>query len=204
MAKTAAGTRTRGTRRSARDRRQQILEVSTALFREKGYHATSLDDIADRIGFTKPAIYYYFKSKEDLLFTIVDEIVETALARMRGIAEREGSIVERLHDLVAENTRVILENIEANTVFYNERGLLSKEREEQVREREREYTKVVRDLYAEGVARGELLDVDPGIATATLFGASIWTYRWFDPNGRRSIDEVAQGVADLLLKGFRA
>jgi TetR/AcrR family transcriptional regulator, cholesterol catabolism regulator len=189
--------------RNGLGRREEIISVSTTLFREKGYHTTSLDDIADRIGFTKPAIYYYFKSKEEILFAIVDNVVRGALERMRAIADRNGSPADRLHDLLVENTRVVLENIEANTVFYNERGLLSAERERAIREREREYTNVVLDLYIEGVEAGELLDIDPRVATATLLGASIWAHRWFDGRGRLSIDQVADGVADLLQSGYR-
>ncbi|MEX1171079.1 MAG: TetR/AcrR family transcriptional regulator [Chloroflexota bacterium] len=185
-------------------RKAEIIAVSTALFREHGYHATSLDDIAGRIGFTKPAIYYYFKSKEDILFAIVDNVVGGALERMREIAARDASPVERLHALLVENTRVVLENIEANTVFYNERGLLSPERERDIRDREREYTQVLRDLYIEGVASNDFLDIDPRVATATLLGASIWAYRWFDATGRLSVDEVAEDVARLLMSGYLA
>lgn len=198
----AAG-RVRTKEKAATRRREEIIATATSLFTEKGYHETSLDDIADRVGFTKPAIYYYFRGKEDILFTIVDSIVESGLQRIRSIAGRDGSPAERLHDLLAENTRVILENIEPNTVFYNSRGLLSAEREEAIRERERKYTAVVRDLYAEGVKAGELADVDPAVATSTLLGASIWSYRWFDPHGRLSRDTVARDVADLLTNGFR-
>lgn len=189
---------------SGNRRRAQIIEVSTALFREKGYHTTSLDDIADRIGFTKPAIYYYFKSKEDILFAIVEDVVNGAQERMLAIAESEAPTVERLHRLLVENTKVVLENLDANTVFYNERGLLSPERERMIREREREYTRLVRDIYAEGVKQGELTDVDPTVATSTLLGASIWAYRWFDPEGRLSVDQIAEEVARLLLSGYRA
>jgi AcrR family transcriptional regulator len=184
-------------------RRQQIIDVATGLFRQKGYYATSLDDIADTIGFTKPAIYYYFKSKDDILFAIIDDIVDQGLQRIQAVASREGSAAERLHDLLVENTRVILENLDANTVFYNERGLLSPEHERGIRAREREYTQIVADLYVEGVANGEFIDVDPHIATSTLLGASIWSYRWFDPEGELSIDEIAEGIARILLEGYR-
>lgn len=183
-------------------RKSQIIDTATSLFHEKGYHETSLDDIADRVGFTKPAIYYYFNSKDDILFAIVDSIVESALKRIRDIARQEGSAAERLHELLAENTSVILENIEANTVFYNSRGFLTEERERDVREREREYTGVVRDLYVEGVRAGELLDIDATVATSTLLGASIWSYRWFAPQGRLSREQVARDVATLLMNGF--
>ena len=61
----------------------------------------------------------------------------------------------------------------------------------------------VADLYVEGVANGEFIDVDPHIATSTLLGASIWSYRWFDPEGELSIDEIAEGIARILLEGYR-
>lgn len=184
-------------------RRAQIIDVSTALFRDGGYQHTSVEDIADRIGFTKPAIYYYFKAKEDILFAIVDEIVERALERMKAIAETDQSPAAKMHNLLAENTRVILQNINANTVFYNERGLLSVEREQAIRERERQYTGLVRQIYVDGVQAGEFFDVNPAVATNTLLGASIWTYRWFDPAGPLSIDDVAEQIATFVLRGFR-
>lgn len=190
-----------GGRRSGR--RQQIIDVSTSLFRRNGYHATSLDDIAEEIGFTKPAIYYYFDSKEDILFEIVDGIVDKGLERTRSIASGDSPAADRLHALLVENTRVTLENLEANSVFYNERGLLSPEREQAIRLREREYTGVVRQLFLDGVSEGDLVEADATVATATLLGASIWVYRWFDPAGRLKIDEVADEIARLLLGGYR-
>lgn len=185
------------------DRRTQILRVATTLFREKGYHRTSLDDIADQVGFTKPAIYYYFDSKEELLFAIVDGVVSGALERVQRIAAQDLSPLERMNAILVENTRVVLEHIDANTAFYNERGLLSPERERMVRDRERAYTNVVREIYIEGVRSGDLLDIDPNVAISTLLGATIWVYRWYRPNGRLSIDETANSVAELLLNGYR-
>lgn len=184
-------------------RRGEIINVATRLFRERGYHVTSLDDLAEAIGFTKPAIYYYFDSKEDILFAIVEEIVDRAIERMQRIAEGGGSPTELLHALLVENTLVILENLDANTVLYNERGLLSEEREQALRRRERDYSQILLRLYEEGVAAGEFVDVDPALATNTLFGGSIWTHRWFTPGGRLPAAEVARHIADLLVEGVR-
>ena len=186
------------------DRRAQILRIATELFREKGYHGTSLEDIADRVGFTKPAIYYYFDSKEDLLFAIVERVVSRALERVQRIRAQGSPPLERMHAILVENTRVVLEHIDENTAFYNERGLLSPERERMVRDIERAYTQILRDTYADGVRSGDLLDINPSIAVSTLLGATIWVYRWFRPGGRLSIEEVAESVADLLLNGYRA
>ncbi|WP_218021673.1 TetR/AcrR family transcriptional regulator [Nocardia harenae] len=179
------------------------MATAIDLFHSKGYRETSLGDIAEVIGFTKPAIYYYFKGKEDILFEIVDSNVDAALSRIRAISGRGGSPAERLYDLLVANTVAVLGNLKPNTIFYSSRGMLSPEREHDIRQREREYTRVVRDLYAEGVAAGELLDVDPAVATSTLLGASIWSYTWFDPEGRLPRDRVAEEIARLLMSGFR-
>jgi AcrR family transcriptional regulator len=186
------------------DRRSQILRIATGLFREKGYNGTSLEDIADRVGFTKPAIYYYFDSKEDLLFAIVEGVVSGALARVRAIQAQNLPPRERMTAILTANTRVVLEHLDENTAFYNERGLLSPERERMVRDIERAYTQVLRDTYSEGVLSGDLLDIDPTVAVSTLLGATIWVYRWFRPGGRLSIEQVAESVAELLLNGYRA
>lgn len=200
MSKSTAPPTTDG--RTRTDRKSQILDVSTALFREKGYHATSLDDIADHIGFTKPAIYYYFDSKEDILFSIVEEIVDRALERITEIASRDDSPTQKLHDLLVANTRAVLESLDGNSVFYNERGLLSPERERAIRDREREYTRVIRQIYIDGVKAGEFLDLPPTVATSTLLGASIWSYRWFDAEGSRTTDQIAEDIAALLMNGY--
>lgn len=193
-----------GSKADGVSRRVQILQVATELFRQGGYHSTSLDDIANAIGFTKPALYYYFDSKEDILFTIVSTHVDQALAWVRAIAAGQGTASERLHELLQASVRAVLENRDANTVFYDERNAMSPTREADMRQRERAYTKVVRDLYEEGVRSGEFVDRNPTVVTATIMGASIWAYRWYDDAGSLSIDDVAEEIWSLLAKGYLA
>lgn len=184
------------------NRKSQIIDVSTSLFREKGYHAASLDDVAERIGFTKPAIYHYFSSKEDILFEVIEQIVDRALQRMVAIAARPSSPTDKLRDVIIANTEAILENLDAHIVFFNARGLLSPDREDTIIESERIYTRVVRKIYQDGISAGEFLDIDPMVATSTILGASSWAYRWFDPHGRRTAKEVAHDVAALTMNGY--
>lgn len=188
---------------NSNDRLAEIVSAATVLFRNKGYHATTLDDIAHQVGFTKTAIYHYCNSKEDILFAIVEEVAQEALHRIGAIAERDAPVVERLHAILVENARVVLENLDANAVFHSEGSLLSPARASMVRQRVREYTQLVRDLYVTGVANGELLDINPAVATATLLGATTWVYRWFNPQGRLSREQVAEQVAELLMAGYR-
>jgi TetR/AcrR family transcriptional regulator, cholesterol catabolism regulator len=192
--KTAAG----------RERREEILRVAERLFHKNGYHATSLDDVADAIGFTKPAIYHYFKSKEDILFEIREAIIRDALERTEDVLILDASPAEQLRALLVGHTQMVLQNRRANKIYYEEQGLLSPSRERQIRRLERRYEEVARGLYVDGVAAGELRDIDPAVAIATILGACNWAYRWFRPRGRLKADELAEVMVDLLMNGFVA
>lgn len=186
--------------RSGRGR--EILEVATRLFYEKGYHETTLADIAEVIGFTKPAIYYYYDSKEDLLFEIRDRIVRAALDRVREIIAAEEDPLRRLRAILRNHLGTLLANAEANIVFHEERGVLSEEREESIRQHERRYDRLIREVYAAGVAEGRFRDVDPTIAVGMLLGACNWTYRWFREGGAVSEDDVTDSILGLLSQGY--
>jgi TetR/AcrR family transcriptional regulator, cholesterol catabolism regulator len=198
------GAPTRGKTAAGRERREEILRVAERLFHQNGYHATSLDDVADAIGFTKPAIYHYFQSKEDILFEIRDAIIRYAIDRSQEVLSTAATPIDRLTGLLVVHTQTVLENRRANKIYYEEQGLLSADRERKIRQLERRYEKVLRKLYEEGVAAGELRDVDPAIAVATLLGACNWAYRWYRPRGRLKSHELAEVMVDFLMNGYRA
>lgn len=182
-------------------RRREILDVAERLFAKHGYASTSMDDVAEAVGVTKPAIYHYFRSKDDILLEIRQSIIDEALERVEGILEQDGSPARKLADLLVSHTETVLRRRRANKIFHEEHGLLSPERERSISGKDRRYEQVLRQLYAEGVEAGELRDVDPGIAVATLLGASNWSYRWFRPRGTYGADEMAALIVDLLLEG---
>lgn len=193
----------RGPTAAGEERRQEILRVAERLFHQDGYHATSLDDVAEVIGFTKPAIYHYFESKEDILFELRDRIIREALDRAAEITKQGGTSAEQFTAVLVAHTRTVLEERRANKIYYEEQGLLSGDRERRIREHERRYELVLRDLYTQGVADGDLRDVDPGIAVSTLLGACNWAYRWYRPGGDLRPKELAETLVDLLTHGYR-
>lgn len=192
---------TGGSTAAGAGRRAEILRVAERLFASNGYAATSMEDVADVVGVTKPAIYHYFRSKEDLLLEIRQSIIDGALELVDGVLEAEGRPSQKLADILVAHTETVLKRRRANKIFYEEHGRLAPERERAIRRAERRYEKVLRQLYQEGVAAGELRDVDPGIAVATLLGACNWSYRWFKPRGRLKAGQLAEVIVDLLLEG---
>lgn len=186
----------------ATGRREQILEVATRLFSERGYAATSLEDVADEIGFTKPAIYYYFESKDEILFEIHDRIVQVGLERVRVIRAGEGDPAAKLELVIREHIRRLLDNVDANLVLVREQAALSPERSADIRKRDRAYEREVREIYEEGIAAGVFRDLDPRVAVGSLLAACNWAHRWYRKEGAYGVDDVADMIVKLLKGGY--
>jgi AcrR family transcriptional regulator len=175
--------------------------VATKLFDEKGYRSTSLGEIADVIGFTKPAIYYYFPGKEDILFEIHDRIVEKALRDLQAIVEGPGDPTEKLHSALRTHLVTLFANLDAGAVFYRERGLLAAERERSIRARERKYAQMVESIYAAGIEAGQFRDLDPFVATGAILAACNWAFTWRHQRDL-DVDELIEMLLALLAAGY--
>ena len=185
------------------DRRAQILRISTRLFSQKGYARTTLEDVATEIGFTKPAIYHWFDSKDQILFEIHRDIVAPALEEVREIRASGGSPADQLRRILAAHVERVLLNADANTVFARESAQLTTERAAQIGDLDRAYEREVRAVYAAGVASGEFADVDPIIAIGTLLSACSWVSQWFRPEGSLNATQVNTMIGSLLEQGYR-
>lgn len=186
------------------DRRTQIVRIATRLFSEKGYAQTTLDDVALEIGFTKPAIYHWFDSKDQILFEIHRDIVLPALDEVRSIVGNGGTPREQLEAILAAHVRRVLENRDANTVFGRESAALSPEKATRIRELDREYEHEVRSVYVNGVAAGEFADVDPVVAVGSLLSACSWLSGWFRKDGPLDADAVIAMIGTLLSSGYES
>ncbi|MGB3411762.1 MAG: TetR/AcrR family transcriptional regulator [Microthrixaceae bacterium] len=197
-AKRAANGRGRGS-----ERRRELLEVATRLFYERGYASTTLQDLADEMGFTKAAIYYYAKNKEQLLLEIYEEIVVPATARAQELAAGPGSGGQRFEQLVTEHLRTFLANLEVNAVFDVQSGSLSPEAKHTVQAWGRNYATILRGVYVDGVEDGTLRDLPPSVVVNSILGMCNSIHRWFNPNGSTDIAQVVTSTVSLLACGYQ-
>jgi AcrR family transcriptional regulator len=197
--RSANSNRTRGSAR-----RRQLLDVATRLFYERGYGRTTLQDIADEMGFTKAAIYYYSKNKEELLLDIYEEIVLPATERAREIAAGPESGADRFTELITEHLRTFLANLHVNAVFDVQSNALSPTAKRKVQTWGRDYGTILRDVYVEGVKDGSLRDLPPAIVVNSILGTCNSVHRWLNPNGSIGVDEVLDTVVSILDTGYRA
>lgn len=189
-----------GTRKS-QDRAQEICLTAAQMFFSKGYTATSLNDIANTLNITKAGLYYYVKSKQDLLYRIIkiglDSVKDEVLDPAREIVDPE----ERLRFIIYNHAKLSAGGNHAVIIISHEVNELDFYQREETLKRRREYFDFIRNTLVELQNQGKLLDVDLTTATFTMLGMIIWLSRWFSSSGKKSVENVCEDVCNMALRG---
>jgi AcrR family transcriptional regulator len=179
-----------------------MFRTIAQLFRDRGFDATSVSDIARALGLTKAGLYHHFDSKEALLFEIMmfglDKVRDEVILPVRAISDPE----ERLRQLITRHARITTRGQGAVAHLQDEIRALPPPSRKQVEHRMRVYFDLVRGTLDELRAAGRLSDVDPTVATFSLIGMILWLPRWFRQDGRLTQDHVAENIANLALGGL--
>ena len=184
-------------------RSEQVYAAALRLFREKGYHATSMQDIAAAVGLYKGSLYHYIGGKQDLLVQVFDRAMGELIADVEAIAADTSlrpSAQVRL--VVAAHVSAVATNLDALTVYLHERRALAGEALANVQAQSERYARLVSEIVGRGVTLGEFETADVGIATLGLLGMCNWLCQWYHPGGRLGPAEIAGHFADLVLDGL--
>ena len=191
-----------GDRKPREERWAELLEAAADVFFEKGYDATSLQDIADRIGILKGSIYYYIKTKGDLLAHLLREAHETGLRNVEPIAKREGDPVERLKDMIRAHVRYVCSDRARTAVFLHERKRLDPDQRKEVFGDEHAYRRLFQDVIKEAQTAGLVRkDLDSKLLSLCMLGSLNSLYQWYRPNGAYSIQKIADHYIAVSLDG---
>jgi AcrR family transcriptional regulator len=182
--------------------RDQVLAVAVGLFNEQGYDATSVADLAARLGLTKSALYHHFDSKEQLLSLALDQ----ALGGLEGVlaepAATAGDPAERLAAVLHGAVRVLVDKLPYVTLLLRVRGNSDVERS--ALERRRAFDHRVTALVAEAQAAGQVrADVDGAVTTRLVFGMVNSIVEWYRPGGPVDAERLAHDVVAVALDGMR-
>jgi TetR/AcrR family transcriptional regulator, cholesterol catabolism regulator len=182
-------------------RRNELTRQAARLFAQKGYHGTSIGDLAEAMGVQKGSLYAHIASKQDLLYETMLEGAGAFHAGLDAIDERLPA-VEKIRLALRSHLRVVGEQLDVATVFVQEwRYLEGARRDEIVGERHR-YEDRIRGYFREGRELGELrTDLDDATAALLVLSAANWAYTWLQPG--RDTDELADRFHDLLVNGMR-
>jgi TetR/AcrR family transcriptional regulator, cholesterol catabolism regulator len=180
-------------------RADQIYRVAAQIMCQKGFEATSMNDIAEAVGLTKAGIYHYIRGKEDLLFEIMtfamDSVDAEVIRPSMAIADAE----ERLRTMIARHARRIIEVGGAVTILLEEMAALTPAHRRIITDRKRAYFELVKRTLEQLAAEGKLRPVNPSVAAFSLFGMVLWISRWYRPGGKLSPQETVKDVVELAL-----
>ena len=182
-------------------RKSQLTREAARLFAEKGYHGTSIGDIADALGVQKASLYSYIASKEDLLYETMRDGAAAFHGALDAIPEALPA-TEKIRLALRGHLRVVAEQLDIATVFVQEWRYLEGSRRDEIVAERRRYEERVRDLFREGRELSELrADLDESVAALLLLSSANWAYTWLKPG--RDTDELADRFYALLVDGMR-
>jgi len=185
-----------------RTRREQIEDVASALFSDRGYAATSMRDIARALDLQGGSLYAHILSKEAVLSSIVQQAAERFRTAVEPIAHGQGTAAERLRRMIHAHVDVVAAGRERATVFLFEWTFLGPERREAVASARDAYEGYFRQVIAEGMAAGELAGHDHKLAATFLLSAMNGLAHWYRSDGPLGPAEIADHYADLFLGGL--
>ena len=188
------------TRRGARQ--DQLFEIATRLFKEKGYHNTSMQDLAEALGVQKASLYYYIESKQDLLYSLFERANSILGGQIDEIYASDLSPTEKLGQVLANHAVAIMDHLNLIAVYLHEHRSLPAQQLEQVLTTREHYEKVLTQIIQDGIASGEFRPVNVKMAVFGLLGMLNWTLQWFSPDGELSSRQVADVLTDLALYGL--
>lgn len=203
MAKQLTASRKRGPY-SPEATRKAILDTALKLFGERGFHATTVQAITENAGLTKGAFYHHFESKEEVLQHIHAEYANEMVAGMRKVLAEAAHTtpLEQLRGIIVNAVIVLGRHRLHVAVFYQEFRFLSGDSYSGIRTLHDEQETALLDIIARAKASGELReDVDPQLLVFAISGMTAWIYQWYNPKGRRTLEEIAEDLADIVLSG---
>ncbi|MBS1251626.1 MAG: HTH-type transcriptional repressor KstR2 [Anaerolineales bacterium] len=185
-----------------RSKDDEIFDAAASLFKEKGFHATSMQAIADAVGMQKGSLYYHISSKEELLFRISYAAISAITEQLEAIAAAPLTPSEKLRAAVENHVETLCARLDLMTVFLKESHTLTAEQQAQILAYRRHYEELLRDILHQGIEAGELRPVDVGAVTNGLLGMLNWMHYWYRPDGRLTPEEIADVFADFALRGL--
>lgn len=186
-------------------READIYTAALRLFREKGYHATSMQDIGAAVGLNKGSLYHHIQSKEQLLARAFEHALGALLAEIEPIAsDDQVSSVEQLRRVIVAHIRAATQNLDALTVYFREWHSLDGPVLERAAARRDRYVRLVAGVLERGIRRGELTATDVSVATQGILGMCNGLCLWYRPDGRLAPDAIADVFARMVVRGLAA
>jgi AcrR family transcriptional regulator len=182
--------------------REMILEAAAQVFRQKGFHGASMQDIAEAVNLQKASLYHHVSSKQEILLALLDRALELLLERISTISDQPLPADQKLRQMIRTYLQILAENTDLSAVLlFEHRSLERKQHARHVPNRDK-FEALWRNVLIEGVASKLFQCDDPALSARAILGIMNWTITWYRPNGDLTIDQIANQYSNLLLNGL--
>jgi TetR/AcrR family transcriptional regulator, cholesterol catabolism regulator len=182
--------------------RETILEAAAQVFRQKGFHGASMQDIANAVNLQKASLYHHVSSKQEILLALLDHALELLLERISAISNQPIPADEKLQQMIRTYLQILAENTDLSAVLlFEHRSLERKQHARHVPNRDR-FEALWRAVLEEGVDSKLFQCEDPALTARAILGIMNWTITWYRPNGEMTINQIADQYSNLLLNGL--
>ncbi|ARS35909.1 TetR/AcrR family transcriptional regulator [Pontibacter actiniarum] len=183
-------------------RKEQIEKTATALFKSKGFSATSMRDLANALGIEAASIYSHIKSKEEILQRVCFNMAQEFFEAIDAAEATEASATDRLKRAIAAHVQVLTQNTEASAVFLHEWRHLSEPMHGTYLALRDKYEARFREIIRSGISSGEFTVPDEKFAALTILSGLNWIHTWYKPEGKMTPAEIAENLTEMLLNGL--
>lgn len=184
-------------------RLEEVLQSAANIFFAKGFHATSIEDVARSVGMLKGSLYYYIKSKEDLLFQLLLAGIEDGDAFIAQQIDPEGDPVEQLERAIRAQIDYIIQHRVPFGLFLHEFDSLSGKRQHKLISVMSRYNSRFVDLVRRGQEQGKLMEGEPWILVNGILGMCNWLYRWYDADQISDPEQIKSIFVRMIFEGIR-
>jgi AcrR family transcriptional regulator len=182
--------------------REDILEAAAQVFRQKGFHGASMQDIAEAVNLQKASLYHHVSSKQEILLALLDRALELLFERISSISIQDIPADEKLQEMIRAYLQILTQNTDLSAVLlFEHRSLERKQHARHVPNRDK-FEALWRDVLAEGVATKVFRCDDPALAARAILGIMNWTLTWYRPDGSLAIEQIADQYSNFLLNGL--
>lgn len=188
----------------ARQRMHSVLVAAAEVFVSKGYDATTMDDISERLGGTKGTLYYYFRSKEDIFVEIRRSAISGALERLEAILARGLGPVETLREAIRDLVGHVFGEVDQYAILLEDTHSLSAESRQKIRDLQRRFEAAYIRIIEDGVRQGLFAARDAKLMAFTLLRGAMSVAFWYDPAGPLRPDYITEAVTEQLMSGVEA
>jgi AcrR family transcriptional regulator len=186
------------------DTKRLIVEKATDLFYEHGFVAGSIRDIARAVGVTNAAIYIHFKDKDEILYTIIEEIGSNLVKVLRDATRGCTDPLDYLTRMIRAQVCLIKEKRKQIKIYMEEQYQLSDRLRKKAYKQHRKIYHLYYDKVCEIKKMNLLRDVDETVVSFSIFAIMNWSYRWYHDGGRMSIEDIAEDIIRIILGGILA